>query len=58
MLVYIHGGGYGLGDGTQDMTEIINSNEKKFIAVTIQYRVSFVTPGCSRTEVDGLFDNS
>lgn len=40
VLVYIHGGGYGLGDGTQDMTEIINSNEKKFIVVTIQYRVS------------------
>jgi carboxylesterase type B len=41
VIVWIHGGGYGYGDGTQDMTEIINANEKGFIAVTIQYRVSF-----------------
>lgn len=40
VLVWIHGGGYGLGDGTEDMTDIINANEKGFVAVTIQYRVS------------------
>jgi carboxylesterase type B len=40
VLVWIHGGGYGLGDGTQDMSEIINANNQGFVAVTIQYRVS------------------
>lgn len=40
VLVWIHGGGYGLGDGTQDMSEIINDNEKSFLVVSIQYRVS------------------
>jgi carboxylesterase type B len=39
VLVWIHGGGYGLGDGTQDMTEIINANDKSFVVVSIQYRV-------------------
>ncbi|KAH6843213.1 Alpha/Beta hydrolase protein [Chaetomium sp. MPI-CAGE-AT-0009] len=39
VLVYIHEGGYGFGDGTRDMTEIINDNEKGFVAVTIQYRL-------------------
>lgn len=39
VLVYIHGGGYGYGDGTQDMTEILNANGNSFIAVTIQYRL-------------------
>ena len=40
VLVYIHEGGYGLGDGTHDMTEIINANDNGFVAVTFQYRVS------------------
>ena len=40
VLVWIHGGGYGLGDGTQDMSEIINANKKGFLAVSIQYRVN------------------
>ncbi len=40
VLVYIHEGGYGMGDGTHDMTDIINANDKGFVAVTIQYRVS------------------
>jgi carboxylesterase type B len=40
VLVYIHGGGYGAGNGQQDMTSIINTNGNSFIAVTIQYRVS------------------
>jgi carboxylesterase type B len=39
VLVWIHGGGYGFGDGTQDMTEIINANNKGFIVVSIQYRL-------------------
>ncbi|KAH7348201.1 Alpha/Beta hydrolase protein [Pyrenochaeta sp. MPI-SDFR-AT-0127] len=39
VLVWIHGGGYGLGDGTQDMTEIIAANNNGFIAVAIQYRL-------------------
>ncbi|SPO05142.1 related to esterase [Cephalotrichum gorgonifer] len=40
VVVWIHGGGYGLGDGTQDMSAIINENGKEFIAVTIQYRLN------------------
>lgn len=39
VLVWIHGGGYGAGDATQDMTEIINANNNGFVAVSIQYRV-------------------
>ena len=40
VLVYIHEGGYGLGDGRHNMADIINANEKGFVAVTLQYRVS------------------
>lgn len=39
VLVWIHGGGYGLGDGTQDLSLIINQNQNDFIGVSIQYRV-------------------
>ncbi|KAH8680007.1 carboxylesterase type B [Tricladium varicosporioides] len=39
VLVYIHGGGYGAGNGQQDMTSIINGNGNSFIAVAIQYRI-------------------
>ncbi|KAI0475603.1 alpha/beta-hydrolase [Xylariaceae sp. FL0804] len=39
VLVWIHGGGYGFGNGTQDMTEIINANDNGFLAVSIQYRL-------------------
>jgi len=39
VLVWIHGGGYGAGNGRQDMSEIINANDNDFVAVTIQYRV-------------------
>jgi carboxylesterase type B len=42
VMVWIHGGGYGLGDGTQDMVELINSNNHSFVVVSIQYRVSRV----------------
>ena len=40
VLVWIHGGGYGMGQGNQDMSSIINANHDGFIAVAIQYRVS------------------
>ncbi|KAH7117916.1 Alpha/Beta hydrolase protein [Dendryphion nanum] len=39
VLVWIHGGGYGLGDGRQDLSEIINANGKSFIGISIQYRL-------------------
>ncbi|KAK4986906.1 hypothetical protein LTR66_007741 [Elasticomyces elasticus] len=39
VFVYIHGGGYGLGSGRQDMTSLINTNNNDFIAVVIQYRL-------------------
>lgn len=41
VLVYIHGGGYGYGDSTLDMTEILQANSNAFVAITIQYRVKF-----------------
>lgn len=41
VLVWIHGGGYGQGRGSEDMSAIINANGNGFVAVTIQYRVSF-----------------
>jgi carboxylesterase type B len=47
VLVYIHGGGYGAGNGQQDLTSIINGNGNSFIGVAIQYRVT----GSLRTEV-------
>ena len=40
VLVYIHGGGYGQGQGNTDMSPIINANNDRFVAVAIQYRVS------------------
>ena len=39
-LVWIHGGGYGVGDGREDMSTLINANDNSFIGVGIQYRVS------------------
>ncbi|KAF2203674.1 carboxylesterase type B [Delitschia confertaspora ATCC 74209] len=39
VLVWFHGGGYGLGAGNQDMTEIINANNNGFVAVSVQYRL-------------------
>jgi carboxylesterase type B len=45
VMIWIHPGGYGLQDGTQDMSEIINANENGFIAVSIQYRVRIVYTG-------------
>ena len=40
VLVWIHGGGYGAGQGNQDMSSIINTNHDSFVAVVVQYRVS------------------
>ena len=40
VLVWIHGGGYGLGSGNQDPTSLINANNDSFISVIIQYRVN------------------
>jgi carboxylesterase type B len=39
VLVYIHGGGYGEGNGRLDMASIINTNNNGFIVVGIQYRL-------------------
>lgn len=40
VLVWIHGGGYGAGNGREDLTSIINANGNSFVGVTIQYRVT------------------
>jgi hypothetical protein len=40
VLVWIHGGGYGVGNGQQDFTSFINANGNDIIVVSIQYRVS------------------
>jgi len=40
VFIYIHGGGYGIGDGTQDMSAFLGSNDNNFLAVSLQYRVS------------------
>ncbi|KAK6524937.1 hypothetical protein TWF281_011827 [Arthrobotrys megalospora] len=39
VLVWIHGGGYGFGDGSQDLTTIIKENGNTFVGVSIQYRL-------------------
>ncbi|KAJ4988308.1 carboxylesterase 2 [Stagonosporopsis vannaccii] len=39
VLVWIHGGGYGVGDGREDMSKLINANDNSFIGVSIQYRL-------------------
>ncbi|KAI1339831.1 inactive carboxylesterase 4 [Xylariaceae sp. FL0016] len=39
VLVWIHGGGYGFGNGQQDMSTLINANNNSFIGVSIQYRL-------------------
>ena len=40
VLVWVHGGGYGEGNGQQDLTAIINANNNTFVGVSIQYRVT------------------
>jgi len=39
VFVWIHGGGYGLGNGRQDLAAIINENGNDFVGVSIQYRL-------------------
>jgi carboxylesterase type B len=39
VMVSIHGGGYGEGDGSQDMSGFINTNENTLVVVSIQYRL-------------------
>ncbi|MCJ1264294.1 hypothetical protein MMC22_004165 [Lobaria immixta] len=39
VLVYIHGGAYGLGRADTDPSDLINTNHNGFIAVVIQYRL-------------------
>lgn len=40
VLVWIHGGGYGAGNGRRDLSAIINANDNTFIGVSIQYRLA------------------
>ncbi|KAL5320157.1 hypothetical protein ACEPPN_010958 [Leptodophora sp. 'Broadleaf-Isolate-01'] len=39
VLVWIHGGGYGQGNGSRDFAEIIRTSNDNFIGVSIQYRL-------------------
>ncbi|RFU29022.1 hypothetical protein B7463_g7304, partial [Scytalidium lignicola] len=39
VLVWIHGGGYGGGNGRQDLSAIIEANNHGFVGVSIQYRL-------------------
>ncbi|PWY96908.1 alpha/beta-hydrolase [Testicularia cyperi] len=39
VLVWIHGGGYGQGNGRQDLSSIIETNNNSFVGVSIQYRL-------------------
>jgi carboxylesterase type B len=39
VLVWIHGGGYGLDNGQQDLSKIMAANNNTFIGVAIQYRL-------------------
>ena len=39
VLVWIHGGGYGLGNGQQNLSDLILANNGGFVGVAIQYRL-------------------
>ena len=39
VLVWIHGGGNGVGNGQQDLSTIIGANNNNFVGVSIQYRL-------------------
>ncbi|OAA59585.1 Carboxylesterase, type B [Niveomyces insectorum RCEF 264] len=39
VLVWIHGGGYGMGNGQSDLTGLVNANDNGFVGVSIQYRL-------------------
>jgi carboxylesterase type B len=38
-MVYIHGGGYGTGNGQQDFTDLMTTTGNSFVVVGIQYRL-------------------
>ena len=40
VFVWIHGGGYGQGQGSEDFGAIVQADNNTFISVVIQYRVS------------------
>lgn len=42
VMVMFHGGGYGLGDGTQDMSAFLEANGRGILGVVMQYRVRFL----------------
>ena len=44
VMVWIHGGGYKMGDGRSDLSEFINRTDNSIVGVTIQYRVSSRIP--------------
>jgi carboxylesterase type B len=39
VLVWIHGGGYGAGQGNQDLSQVMGQNSNGFVGVVIQYRL-------------------
>jgi carboxylesterase type B len=39
VLVWIHGGGYGAGNGRLDLSDLLTTNNNNFVAVSIQYRL-------------------
>jgi carboxylesterase type B len=39
VLVWIHGGGYGAGNGRQDFSDLLATNGNNFVTVAIQYRL-------------------
>lgn len=39
VLVWIHGGGYGAGNGRLDFSDLLTTNGNNFVAVAIQYRL-------------------
>jgi carboxylesterase type B len=39
VLVWIHGGGYGAGNGRQDFTDLLTTTGNSFVVVSIQYRL-------------------
>lgn len=43
VLVWIHGGGYGFGNGQENLSAIVSANNNGFIGVSIQYRVGYTS---------------
>ncbi|OAA59785.1 inactive carboxylesterase 4 [Niveomyces insectorum RCEF 264] len=39
VLVWIHGGGYGQGDGTQDLSAFLAATNRSIVGVSLQYRL-------------------